>query len=401
MPPAFQANNHTPALFINLTSTVTSINFHRGSHDIHFMPHATGNYYSFSAIRGVQAGHPYYTVMMALSQVPRLFSFDDDSLPADLRAQRILSKVRVPQIANYLADNWENYILSSLCASVDGDMSFCAAAETIELRNVGILTISMNSRILLNDGQHRRAAIEEALKNRPELENETISVVMFADQGLERSQQMFADLNKNAVRPSGSLNVLFDHRDPLARLSAHVLGEIEFFRRFIDLERSSISNRSTSLYTLSSLNRANDWLAGKEACRFGKNTASLVVDYWSALYSNMKDWQRLDAGTLKASDLRQNTVHAHGVLLQSLGLLGGRLLTECPEDWRSALSKLLAVDWSRCNTQLWGGRVMNGTRINGQRRAVLLGANVLCRIVGMELDERGRVAEEALMLEVS
>ena len=159
------------------------------------------NYFAFSAIRGVQAGHPYYAVMIALSQVPRLFRFDDDSLPADLRTQRVLSKVRVPQIANYLSDNWDSYTLSSLCASVDGDMSFRAASDSPELRNVGVLSISMDSRILLNDGQHRRAAIEEALKTRPEIENETISVVMFADRGLERSQQMFADLNKNAVRP--------------------------------------------------------------------------------------------------------------------------------------------------------------------------------------------------------
>ena len=354
------------------------------------------NYFAFSAIRGIQAGHPYYTVMIALSQVPRIFCFDDDSLPANLRTQRVLSKARVPQIANYLSENWDNYTLSSLCASVDGDMSFRAASESPELRNVGILTISMDSRILLNDGQHRRAAIEEVLKTRPEIENETISVVMFADRGLERSQQMFADLNKNAVRPSGSLNVLFDHRDPLARLSARVLSEIEFFRRFTDLERSSISNRSTSLYTLSSLNRANGWLAGKGAVRFGEDTVGLVVEFWSEVYNQMRDWQRLDAGTLTAWDLRQKTVHAHGVLLQGLGLMGGRLLKERPTDWRSALGQLTTVDWSRRNATLWSGRVMNGSRMNGQMRAVQLGANVLCRTVGLQLDERGRLAEENL-----
>ena len=354
------------------------------------------NYYSFAAIRGFQAGHPYYAVMIALSQVSRLFCFDDSGLPADLRAQRVLSKGRVPQIASYLSSNWDDYILSSLCASVDGDISFRPASESREFRNVGVLKIPMNSRILLNDGQHRRAAIEEALKIRPEIENETISVVLFADRGLERSQQMFADLNKNAVRPSGSLNVLFDHRNPLARLSADVLREIDFFRRFVDLEHSSISNRSTSLYTLSSLNRANGWFAGKEADRFGENTSSSAVDFWSALYTRMKDWQRLDAGTVKASELRQNTVHAHGVLLQGLGLLGGRLLEERRQDWRSALGTLAEVDWSRRNTELWGDRVMDGSRMNGQRRAVLLGANVLCRMMGLELDERGLMAEESL-----
>ena len=354
------------------------------------------NFYSFSAIRGIQAGHPYYTVMIPLYQVPRIFSFDDETLPPDLRSQRVLSKVRVPQIAEYLSMYWDNYILSSLCASVDGDLSFKSASDDLTLRNVGILTISMDARILLNDGQHRRAAIEEALKTRPEIENETISVVLFADRGLERCQQMFADLNKNAVRPSGSLNVLFDHRNPLARLSAHVLSEVEFFRRFTDLERSSIPNRGTALYTLSSLNRANEWLAGRSADRFGEDTLSLAAVYWGELYQTMLDWQRLDAGTLKSCDLRQSTVHAHGVLLQSLGLLGGRLLVEKPEAWREYLSKLELLDWSRRNADLWEGRVMNGARMNGQKRAVLLGANVLYRTVGLPLDERGRHAESIL-----
>ena len=120
------------------------------------------------------------------------------------------------------------------------------------------------------------------------------------------------------------------------------------------------------------------------------------MNFWSAIYDNMRDWQRLDAGTVKAADLRQNTVHAHGVLLQGLGLLGGRLVKERPQDWRSALVKLAEVDWSRRNNELWGGRVMDGSRMNGQRRAVLLGANVLCRMMGLELDERGLMAEESL-----
>jgi len=355
------------------------------------------NFYTFSAIRGVQAGHPYYTVMIPLGQVPRIFSFDDETLPPDLRSQRVLSKARVPQIAQYLSANWDNYILSSLCASVDGDLQFKSASDDLALRNVGILTVAMDSHILLNDGQHRRAAIEEALKIRPELENETISVVLFADRGLERSQQMFADLNKNAVRPSGSLNVLFDHRSPLSQLSAHVLSEVEFFQRFTDLERSSIPNRGTALYTLSSLNRANEWLAGSDAHRFGDETPALAAAYWGALYGVMLDWQRLNAGTLKSVDLRQGTVHAHGVLLQALGLLGGRLLAEKPKVWRKDLAKLNTVDWSRRNSVLWEGRVMNGARMNGQKRAVQLGANVLLGVVGLPLDERAQHAEASLM----
>ena len=359
------------------------------------------NRYSFEAIRGTQARTAYYTVMVPLKIVPRLFLFDDEGLPADLRAQRVLSKARVPQIASYLSENWDEYILSSLCASVDGDLEFVAAGEGERLRNVGTLTFSMDARILLNDGQHRRAAIEEALKTRPELENETISVVIFADRGLKRSQQMFADLNKNAVRPSGSLNVLFDHRNPLSRLSAKVFAEVPFFQRYLELERTTLSNRTTKLYTLSSLNQAHEWLVGGNVDRFGDKTPERVIEYWERLYEIMEDWRLLDAGVQTAADLRQNTVHAHGVMLQAFGVLGGALLDQRAQNWHDDLIDLQEIEWSRRNSELWDGRVLNGQRINGQKRAVLLGASVLFEKLGLELDDRMRSAEESLAKEQS
>ena len=64
--------------------------------------------------------------------------------------------------------------------------------ETPRYAFTGKLTVPMTARFIVNDGQHRRAAIEEALKERPELGDETISVVFFLDVGLRRSQQMFA-----------------------------------------------------------------------------------------------------------------------------------------------------------------------------------------------------------------
>jgi DNA-binding LytR/AlgR family response regulator len=77
----------------------------------------------------------------------------------------------------------------------------------------------MEARFIINDGQHRRAAIIEALKQRPDLDHETIAVVFFLDIGLDRCQQMFADLNRHAIRPSRSLGLLYDHRNDKARLA--------------------------------------------------------------------------------------------------------------------------------------------------------------------------------------
>ncbi len=81
----------------------------------------------------------------------------------------------------------------------------------------------MDAKFIINDGQHRRAAILSALEQKPELVTETIAVVFFLDLGLERSQQMFADLNLYSIRPSRSLGVLYDHRDEKAKLAKLVV----------------------------------------------------------------------------------------------------------------------------------------------------------------------------------
>lgn len=354
------------------------------------------NTFSFEAIRGIQARTAYYTIMVPLKMVPRLFLFDDGALPADLRAQRVLSKARVPQIASYLSGNSGEYILSSLCASVDGDLAFEPASPDGPLRNVGLLSFSMDAKILLNDGQHRRAAIEEALRDCPELESETISVVVFADRGLARSQQMFADLNKNAVRPSGSLSVLYNQRDPLARLTADVLREVPFLDRFVEREKTSISNRTNKLYTLSSLNQAHEWLAGASGDRFGAQTPQLAARFWTALLEQMPDWQRLDAGAVSACELRHDTVHAHGVMLQAFGVVAAVVIEKDPVRLADSLGPLARIDWSRRNLSLWEGKVLSDARIAGQRRAVLLGAGILLRHLGLPLDQRVLSAEASL-----
>src|SRR5690606_11451947 len=118
---------------------------------------------------------------------------------------------------------------------------------------IGTLKIPMSARFVINDGQHRRAAIEEALHQSPELGDETISVVFFIDVGLKTSQQMFSDLNRHAIRPTPSLGLLYDHRDEDAQVAKEVVKNTPIFAELTEMERSSISNRSVKLFTLSGI----------------------------------------------------------------------------------------------------------------------------------------------------
>lgn len=355
------------------------------------------NCYEFTAIRGIQAGAAYFVIMVPLKLVPRIFRFDDEAIPAPLRAQRTLNRARVPAISRYITEHPAEYILSSLCACIDGEMAFEAAADDGPLRSVGRLKIGMSATILINDGQHRRAAIEEAIKERPHLGDETISVVVFADRGLQRSQQMFADLNMHAVRPTASIRLLYNHRDALARLSRSVIDAVPLFRDFTDLEKTSISNRSLKLFTLSSIHQATAELIGKS--RGGQITPddeALAIRFWGAVIANMPDWQRVQSRDVAAAELRRDYVHAHGVAVQAIANAGNRLIDAHPRDWEKQLKGLRGVDWSRANTQLWEGRALIGGKVNRSKNNVLLVGNVLCQALGLALSVEGDALERAI-----
>src|SRR3954464_9646266 len=116
--------------------------------------------YIFPAIRGIQAGREYYVSMCPLRVIPRIFLFDEDELRPELRAQRVLNKARVPEIAGYLMSNPKGYTFSALTASIDGEVRFEPLGSDDDERSVGRIRIPMKARIVINDGQHRRAGIE-------------------------------------------------------------------------------------------------------------------------------------------------------------------------------------------------------------------------------------------------
>src|SRR5262245_9010545 len=151
--------------------------------------------YLFPSIRGVQARREYYVSMCPLRLVPKVFLFDEDELIPELRAQRTLNRARVPEIVRYIVGQRDGYVFSAITASIDADVRFQPIGAGAEGTRVGVLHVPMSAKFIINDGQHRRAAIEAALRERPDLADESIAVVFFLDKGLERCQQMFADLN--------------------------------------------------------------------------------------------------------------------------------------------------------------------------------------------------------------
>ena len=345
-----------------------------------------GETYGFDAIRGIQAGREFYVAMCPLKIIPKLFIFTEFDLPPELRAQRTLRASRIPALKNYILNNPKDYIFSSLTASVDGTMKFEPAPSLGEGGKLGRLYVSMESRLLINDGQHRRQAIEEALKENPDLAHEMISVVFFEDKGLVRSQQMFSDLNKNAVKPTKSLSILYDHRDEFAKFIVAISYELEIFSGRVELEKTAISNRSIKFFTLNGIADATRKFLGIKGRKISVDEQNKVKEFWNEMTKNIPEWQLLVQKRVTASELRKEYVHSHTNLLNALGIVGNVLQNEYPSDWKQKLASLQNIDWSRSNPE-WEGKLLLRGRMLKTKLGIELAANTILKKCGIPLSD--------------
>ena len=353
--------------------------------------------YIFPAIRGIQAKREYYVSMCPLHLIPKIFIWDEEVLPPELRAQRILNKGRVPEMARYLTEGPENYVFSAITASIDADVVFESLGEQGDSNQVGVLRVPMSARFIINDGQHRRAAIEMALHENPDLGNETIAVVFFLDRGLTRCQQMFADLNRYAIRPSRSLGLLYDHRDEMASVAKLIALKSTAFKDVVEMEKSTLSARSRKLFTLSAIYTATSALLNKIETETEEERASLAIEFWDEIARHIPEWGLVKDRKITAGEVRQDFIHSHGVALHALGKVGNELLRKQPKEWKTKLDKLSNINWARSNSDFWEGRALVVGRVSKANQSVILTTNILKKQLGMKLKPEEQEIEDTFL----
>ena len=354
--------------------------------------------YVFPAIRGVQAGREYYVTMCPLRLIPRLFLFNEEELPPEMRAQRSLNKARVPEMARYIVDNPESYIFSALTASVNAEVRFeSLTGGTGPAERIGTLTIPMSATFVINDGQHRRAAIQQAINDNPTIGDETIAIVMFIDVGLARCQQMFADLNRYAIRPAKSIGVLYDHRDELSIISKSLVFRSELFNDLTEMETSNLAARSRKLFTLSALHTANKVLLDEIEPESFERRVDLTVEYWRVVAEQFPEWHLVHKREVTAGEIRQDFIHTHGIVLHALGKVGNSLLRKSsdPATWERSLTKLRTIDWHRSNSATWEGRAIVGGSVSKSAANVMLTTAAIRTALGLPLPPEEQRAEDA------
>ena len=350
-------------------------------------------FYRFPAMRGIQADSEYFVCMIPLGVLSKIFIEDSSDVLPEFRAQRKLKEQRIPEIRDYIINNRDSYVFSALAASVDGEVTFFPTRES---GNIGELEVDMTATFLINDGQHRKAAIIEAIEFDESLKDETIALVLYRDKGLARSQQMFTDLNKHAVNTSKSLNTLYDSKDPMAVMTKQVVAQVPFLRKYTDKEKDNLANYAAKLFTLNVFYDVNKRII-KNPVDIEEETRFLV-DFWTTIVVNMSDWNDMDKGELSKKELREAYISLRGITLHAFGKLGAYFFSHPQYDIHKYLTGLSKIDWSRSNLECWENRAITDKgRINRNEKGIFLTYIQIKRLLNLEIDSEEAAREKQLL----
>ena len=347
---------------------------------------SSGFEYVFPVVRGIQADKEVYSCLCPVRILCKLFPFDQEEIPPEMRAQKAFDKARVPEIARYILENPIHRVFSSIAVFIDAEVTFEPSSNQERWKDVGLLRVSMEAQCKIYEGQHRLAALELALLEKPELGDENISVIFYSDIGLKRWSKLRSKHNLYGITagPDPVYNLHYDPREYKVILTRALIAEVTVFRVLTDTERTSLPARSKKLFTFSAIQNATVALLANHKDKDLVDQIKLAIIYWSTVCTCIPDWEKVLQQKVSAGAIRREYVHSHAVTLAALGYLGASLISLHPENWQLILEKLQEVDWSRSNPE-WEGRVLAEGRVSKSLTSVTLMTSYLKKYLGLPL----------------
>jgi DNA sulfur modification protein DndB len=172
-------------------------------------------------------------------------------------------------------------------------------------------------------------------------------------------------------------------------LAHNVVEGVKVFKDMTETAKSTISNRSRKLFTLSSIYQANCKLLGDQTDgAVPPEIEKLIIDFWNEVAKFIPDWTLAAQRKATPSELRRDFVHAHGVALRALSYAGVELLAQPAAVWKKQLKGLEKIDWSRSNAKVWEGRAMVAGKISKAHNNIILSANIIKNALGLPLNPK-------------
>lgn len=347
---------------------------------------------SLPVLRGLQAGREYYLGMCSLDWVAKNLPFPPENLPPAKVLQRQINKARIPKIADYLVKFFDDYILPPLIVSIDADVTFIPLSTDDDHYQMGQLSFLESADFVINDGQHRCAAIKHALAKRPELRHESIGIVFFVDRGVTRSRQMFSDLNGHPVRTNQNINTTFDSRSYLPGVTKQVVDSSTLLRTRVEHFGSSCAIGSPKVFTISALAKAHGLLLKGLVSNDRNKDVELCIRFWDVLRNSLPDLDKLAKKEVTPRHVKEEYFYPYSIALQAIASTANFVIKNVENSWEGKLAKISKLDWRRCNPD-WEGRAMSAGRLTTSGNHPILTRNLIKLHLTLPLSEEEKQIE--------
>ena len=180
----------------------------------------------------------------------------------------------------------------------------------------------------------------------------------------------------------------------MAGMVRNLIQRVPVFDEQTELEKTTISNRSTKIFTLSNIYQATQMLLRKNRKDpVFEEDEIIAYEFWTEMTTHIPEWQQIADRDVVAVDVRENYLHVHGVVLKAMGIAGADLLKHYPNKWKTRLKRLKKTNWSRRNKALWEGRAMELGKIRRSQDNIRLTTNVIKKRLGLALNEEEAILE--------
>jgi DNA sulfur modification protein DndB len=377
---------------------------------------------TYNAIRGQLNTTEYYLVNMPFGEIARLTELPQerngeyllsglDDMQREINWRRVKGEMR-----DYLINNPDAFFSSLALFIVPQDLSPIEEGRHYVFRpegegeEWGRLTLpGGNTFFFPGDGQHRAAAIREAVRMNPRMASEKVPAVLIPFKRKDQVRQLFADLNLNAKPVSKTVGLGFETRDPLAILTKRVAMDVRLFQGRVNMKSTSLPSSYPQVITMSALYESNRHLiaalleAGRDGSKVTReitpdnvkdqladlksldptddvvgDAAESLVEVWETIIAALPGWSELLENTKTAGEIREEYVHAHGLGWQATAHAVAVVIRAYrnDEDWLDMVTTMIqSVDWQRQSERTSGnpdlqGIAVLGSRVNNTRESV-------------------------------
>lgn len=177
-----------------------------------------------------------------------------------------------------------------------------------------------------------------------------------------------SDLNRTVQKTPRSLDILYDHRDPLNQITTSVAERVPLLAGRVEKEALSLAIRSAKFITISSLYDMLGQFAGAQPENLPENKIQRLEDeferYLNNLTAVLPQWRAIAEDHMRPAEARIEFIDAHAVFFYAIGGVGNFLRENGAMDQLPGLAK---VDWRRTNLE-WQGICMLGPDIVTRRQ---------------------------------